>query len=261
MCIKTDRRKEIRVENYGNHLLQKIKIYTRTNSSSTDNTWVIFVHGGAWRDPKITYDDGDYLAEELLKKSCVKNLSCASVNYRLSPEVQHPGHLEDLLSALGYLYRAHGAKDVVLVGHSAGACLALQSILLDNSGLEDEYSSAMLSKVKIVIPVDGIYEFVKLVEVYPDYADFMEMAFGTDKAKWSAYDPGSGIQKIRKDNVEKIIVTQSPEDELLDNSQVLALTEALKFESRRVSHAAIKGSHYELVAGDELVDVVNSALT
>lgn len=53
----------------------------------------------------------------------------ALVNYRLSPEVGHPAHAEDLATALAWTLRsisAHGGdpKRVFLTGHSAGAYLA-----------------------------------------------------------------------------------------------------------------------------------------
>lgn len=52
----------------------------------------------------------------------------AVVNYRLSPEVAHPGHVEDLANAVAWVHRSIGEYGgdparILLIGHSAGAYL------------------------------------------------------------------------------------------------------------------------------------------
>ena len=103
-----------------------------------DGLWVIFIHGGAWlhvlfyivpnnrRDPRQTSHDGDPLLNYL--RGTDLPLTLASVNYRLSPAVRHPSHQEDVIAALTYLKEQYGMKEYILVGHSAGATLAFQSV-------------------------------------------------------------------------------------------------------------------------------------
>ncbi len=83
---------------------------------------VVYVHGGGWRI-------GDKArVHEKPAHYCGKGFVLASVNYRLSPEVRHPAHVQDVAEAIAWL-RSHahefGADPnrVVLMGHSAGAHL------------------------------------------------------------------------------------------------------------------------------------------
>ncbi|CCX04397.1 Similar to Probable kynurenine formamidase; acc. no. A5DNX8 [Pyronema omphalodes CBS 100304] len=61
------------------HPLQSLDVHRSPRDGAG---WIIFIHGGAWRDPKITSDVGEPLLSRLLL-----DLSCnaASLNYRLSP--------------------------------------------------------------------------------------------------------------------------------------------------------------------------------
>ncbi len=84
---------------------------------------VVFVHGGGWRI-------GDKRAAARLGGAFARQgFVVASVNYRLSPAVRHPAHVEDVIAAAAWL-REHVAEHggdpdrLVLMGHSAGAHLA-----------------------------------------------------------------------------------------------------------------------------------------
>jgi acetyl esterase/lipase len=85
---------------------------------------VLFVHGGSWKSGKKS--DVRFYAV----RYAARGYATATVEYRLSGEAVFPAALEDLRSAVRFL-RDHApdygiaADSLALVGHSAGAHLAL----------------------------------------------------------------------------------------------------------------------------------------
>lgn len=107
------------------HPLRRLDITTPA-TPGTDRTVYVLIHGGGWRtgdksghgfaEPKTAWFTGH--------DGVVMNL-----NYRLSPAVTHPAHIDDVTRALAWI-RAHAREyggdpdQLVLLGHSAGAHLA-----------------------------------------------------------------------------------------------------------------------------------------
>ncbi|KAK3304643.1 uncharacterized protein B0T15DRAFT_399974 [Chaetomium strumarium] len=93
------------------------------------SVWIIYIHGGAWRDPRITSASFNPAATNLLRalasensssssssSHCTKLAGLVSLNYRLSPhpshpssdparKAKHPDHISDVLAALSFLSR------------------------------------------------------------------------------------------------------------------------------------------------------------
>jgi acetyl esterase/lipase len=83
----------------------------------------------------------------------------AVVNYRLSPEVAFPGHVEDLAAAVAWVHRAiadFGADpdQIFLIGHSAGAYLAM---LLATDVRYLAAHGVSLDSIRGIVPVSGFY--------------------------------------------------------------------------------------------------------
>jgi arylformamidase len=103
--------------------LQKLDVYYNDVTNKTRPV-VIFIHGGAFGsgDKKL---DGAVLAPLFVEANCVY----VSVNYRLSPAVRFPAHVEDVAAAISWI-RSHigsygGDRNrLILLGHSAGAQLS-----------------------------------------------------------------------------------------------------------------------------------------
>ncbi|GAB1312894.1 Kynurenine formamidase [Madurella fahalii] len=126
--------------------------------------WIIYVHGGAWRDAAIGSASFGPAAVELLRRvhrererqreshlrpavgagvspPAVEGI--ASLNYRLSPHpahpspcpsrsARHPDHIRDVLAALATISERLDYDTLersVLVGHSCGATLAFQAVM------------------------------------------------------------------------------------------------------------------------------------
>ena len=87
---------------------------------------VVMIHGGGWRTgDKANESQGKQKASFFTGRGFVY----VSINYRLSPAVQHPAHVEDVAKALAWVadhIASYGGdpERIFLMGHSAGAHLA-----------------------------------------------------------------------------------------------------------------------------------------
>ncbi|KAK4242146.1 hypothetical protein C8A03DRAFT_11693 [Achaetomium macrosporum] len=131
------------------------------------SVWIIYIHGGAWRDPRITFASFTPAATNLLFRALSssndnssspshnpKLAGLVSLNYRLSPHpshpspdparnAKHPDHISDILTALSFLSRlgviprrsninnnnTGNNTKWILAGHSCGATLSFQTLM------------------------------------------------------------------------------------------------------------------------------------
>jgi acetyl esterase/lipase len=114
---------------------------------------VLFVHGGAWKSgDKNRYGKlGDVL--------CANGVGVVVTNYRLTPNVQHPAHIQDVAKAFAWTCRNIGtyggrADQVFVMGHSAGGHLAAL-LATDESYLKAENLS--MGSIRGAIPISGVY--------------------------------------------------------------------------------------------------------
>lgn len=110
---------------YGDLPEQKLDVYTAADTGDNAATpVVIWVHGGGWRN-----GDKDNLSGKRLCKSWASNgVSMVNLNYRLTPDVVHPAHVEDVAAGIAWVYEniarfGGNPKRIFLLGHSAGAHL------------------------------------------------------------------------------------------------------------------------------------------
>ena len=101
----------------------------RPQSGATRHA-ILYVHGGGWIFGDIDTHDG------LMRNLCrASGALVVGINYRLAPETPFPGPLEDCVGAFRWLQnsaRAMGADPhaITIAGDSAGACMALSSVLV-----------------------------------------------------------------------------------------------------------------------------------
>lgn len=110
---------------YGDLPEQKLDVYTAADTGDNAATpVVIWVHGGGWRN-----GDKDNLVAERLCKSWANNcVTMVGLNYRLTPDVVHPAHVEDVALGIAWVHKniarfGGDPKRIFLLGHSAGAHL------------------------------------------------------------------------------------------------------------------------------------------
>ncbi len=163
----------------GSPLLRSLDLYVPARAGASPRPIVVYVHGGAWRmgdkrrvdeKPRLFLDAGFLVA---------------SVNYRLSPAVRHPAHVEDVAAALAWLRAnaaAHGGDParLVLVGHSAGAHLVA---LVATDVRRLEAAGVPPGAIRGVVPLDGAgYDIPAQIAANPLARGMFESAFGADAA-------------------------------------------------------------------------------
>jgi acetyl esterase/lipase len=141
-----------------------------TPKGKKDFPVVLFVHGGSWRSGNKN------LYAALGQSLAADGIGCVICNYRLSPAVRHPAHVEDVAKAFAWtcdnIGKYGGKKEqLFLCGHSAGGHL-VSLLVTDPQYLKAEKHSP--SEVKGVAAFSGVYEIVTGVTT-------LETAFGKDE--------------------------------------------------------------------------------
>ncbi|MBC8042889.1 MAG: alpha/beta hydrolase [Rhizobacter sp.] len=162
--------------------LNSLDVYTLEGQAAAKPV-VVFIHGGGWRIGD-KQSGAKVKAESFAKAGYV----FVSINYRLSPAVTHPAHIEDVAKALRWVHgniATYGgdSSQIFVMGHSAGAHLAAL-IATDDRYLNAEGMS--LKNLRGAILLDGgSYNMTAAIGKDERIAD----AFGSDKAAWKQASP------------------------------------------------------------------------
>lgn len=146
---------------------QKLDLYLPTGQK--DFPVLLFVHGGSWKS-------GDRKMYEPLGNILARNgIGTVIISYRLSPQVQHPGHIQDVARAFawtcGNIGKYGGRTDQIFIcGHSAGGHL-VSLLATDESYLKAEKRS--FSDIKGTIAISGVYTITP--------GPIFQAAFGKDE--------------------------------------------------------------------------------
>lgn len=146
----------------------------------------------------------------------------------------HPDHIRDVRAALGYLQARYGfGSDYVLLGHSAGATLALQLLMGTGADGADDDDVAL---PRAVLGLEGIYDLIGLADrLGPAYAELFRGAFPGGREAWAEVSPlrfagdfaecwGKGGGKSE----EKLVVLGwGPQDELIDEPEIDGMAKRL----------------------------------
>ncbi|MCX7702962.1 MAG: alpha/beta hydrolase fold domain-containing protein, partial [Planctomycetota bacterium] len=146
---------------------------------------LLFVHGGAWR-----IGDKDQLIfgyEGLGRAFAERGIGVVITNYRLTPQVVHPGHIRDVARAFTWVYKnieSYGGnkEKIFLCGHSAGGHLVALLVTNEKYLKEQELS---VKAVAGVIPISGVYKIESnLMGAFPD-----------DKEEWRDASPLENVKE------------------------------------------------------------------
>ena len=169
---------------YGKDAKQRLDVYAPRGVK--DAPIVVFFHRGEWS--KGDKSEAAYKPKFLNDNGVV----FISANYRLSPAVKHPAHIDDVASAVRWVYD-HAAEfggsrnKIVVMGHSAG-CHLVTLLALD---------PRYLAKVKlrpsdlrgVVAWSGGAYDLVAKVKAGGMYGPYIKQAFGDSEAAWRDASP------------------------------------------------------------------------
>jgi acetyl esterase/lipase len=130
--------------------------------------------------------EGDKSSDAFIgQRLAAAGFAAAVINYRLSPEVAHPGHVEDLAAAVGWVFRSidqYGGDPARLsvIGHSAGAYLtALLATDLRYLAAQD----VPLEAIRGIVPVSGFYWVERVAPNRPRHI------WGAEEEAWLAASP------------------------------------------------------------------------
>ena len=177
---------------YGPHRLNKLDLYMWTGGKDQTRPVMVFIHGGGWRGGnKMNVRAKPY-------RFVHEGYLFVSINYRLSPEVQHPEHALDVARALAWVHeniRDYGGDPdrMYIMGHSAGghlaAIVATDESLLGTYGLD-------LTAIKGVVLLEGAaYDIpLQIPDADPKLKDMCLETFGDDEQAWKDASPVNHIE-------------------------------------------------------------------
>lgn len=201
---------------------------------------LLYIHGGSWRG-------GDKEIPKALANLFGRlGWAVGSANYRLSPAVKHPTHVQDVARAFAYLYKNASQYGIdrermVILGHSAGGHL-VSLLAFDPQYLAQEGVPA--TAIKGVIATSGMYDVPKWYEPHR-VPSTRSMAFGSVQAMEEA----SPIRHIPKQS-PPFLITYTDRDAFMQPQQAHWFYSALLKQglSARVVQV-IDRSHQEYLYG------------
>lgn len=171
--------------------------------SKTDFPVILLIHGGAW----VAGDKSLDFIPLVARRFAQQGFGVVAANYRLSPLVRHPAHIEDVAKALAWtvnnIARYGGrANTILLVGHSAGGHLVSLAIT-DTQFIRREGVSPDV--IRAVVGVSGVYQVsdltvnaiapgLRLASHAAVVVSPFALAFGTDAEVWRQASPQSHVQ-------------------------------------------------------------------
>ncbi len=147
---------------------------------------IISVHGGALTEGDKS--EQPYVGERFASAGNVTVV----VNYRLSPGVSHPAHVQDLAAAVAWVKKnvaRYGGdpNKIFLAGHSAGGYL-ITLLLLDPRYLAAQHLTP--HDIRGAAPVSGFF-YVEREGVAPDRP---KEIWGADPSAWKAASPATYVR-------------------------------------------------------------------
>ncbi len=261
-----------------NHALidTEVTALPREATAFTAPRWLVYVHGGAWRDPYLRANAVEAAVAHLFNDPQSSPFDAVvSIDYTLSPMpthpkspydpiknhnsdpsrgAHHPEHLRDVYTAFDYLHKLNLSDDsFILAGHSCGACLMFQSVLKspENYGLHDFTNP--IPRPSALLGVNGLYGFKNLVHgLGPShdhldhvYQELLSIAFGEYQDKWAEASPADFDVAELQGRADAgslprlIMLDQSVEDQLVPVNQ----TDVLEGHLRQVKGLDIIRGH------------------
>ena len=156
-----DRTKNV---SFGEGDRDELDIY-RADEPKKDAPVLMFVHGGSW-------DSGSKGIYKFLAEGFTKSgYDIVVPNYRLYPQGRFPDFIEDNAKAVSYTVETFPDKQIVLIGHSAGAynvlMLAMRDEYLRTAGVDR--CAKILGVVALAAPTGIIpLDSEPLITIFPD---------------------------------------------------------------------------------------------
>jgi acetyl esterase/lipase len=238
---------------------QRLDIYRPRQRPAGGCPVLLQIHGGAW-----VIGDKTHQALPLMHHLAARGWICVAANYRLSPSVGFPTHLEDCKRALCWI-REHGREYgmnpdfVAVTGGSAGGHLAaLMGLTANRPELQRDHPATDTS-VQACVPFYGIYDFLTRFEQHPNrqlIREFLDdrVMHQTPEENPALWDLASPVMQIHEDAPPFMVVHGS-----LDSLAAPADARTFAQRLRRVSRNPVV--FLELPGAEHGFDCMHSART
>ncbi len=167
LAFEVERHKDIayRTDKDADKVRHKLDIYCPKGQK--DFPVVLFVHGGSWKSGNKNLYVG---VGEAFAKRGIGMVIC---NYRLSPAVQHPAHVEDVAKAFAWTHENVGkyggkVENLFICGHSAGGHL-VALLATDPTYLKAE--KLLPDDIRGVVAISGVYKIAPLATFRSAFGD------------------------------------------------------------------------------------------
>ena len=164
---------------YGPDNLQTVDVYQPNSCRNRACPVTMWVHGGGWKRG----DTGGEKSTEMQTTWAEQGVVMIGVNYRLSPQYQHPVHAQDVAAAVNWVKKnisqyGGNPNKVSLLGHSAGAHLV--ALVGTNPRFLAAYGLSPGKDLANVFPIDTAS--FDLTNPSRFVSKLVNNAFGTDTA-------------------------------------------------------------------------------
>lgn len=272
-------------------ILNTLDLHFPGDAASSSPLWLIYIHGGAFRDPLQTSTSILATLPTLFDPTSSYYtpgiFAVASINYRLSPYPSHPtlpsreddpsrtatwpDHLEDIRAGISWTLQ-HGRNhdprrrpDVeedqtpqgyILAGHSVGGTMTLK--ICQALAPPFAYPIAALS-------LCGIYDFTALREAHEPnrklYEEFTNGAFGPEAE--GGWVRGLTTKDAIRKEVKLLVLAHSKTDSLVDWQQTCIMSDVLDRmdSSQQGMVMELHGDHKEIYEkGTEIARTVHQSM-
>jgi acetyl esterase/lipase len=164
-------------------------------TATSQSPVLVYIHGGGWQvGDKSRIHAKPKLANEL-------GAVLVSLNYRLTPAVRHPAHIQDIAAALRWIkdnISQYGGDpgNISVMGHSAGAQLA--SLIGVHAGYLAEVGLTP-SDVRCAVNIDGPMDLASRItdSQTESNTEAILQAFGSDLATLKDASPVAHISELK----------------------------------------------------------------
>lgn len=263
------------------NILQSYDVYTPENVPD-QGYWIIYIHGGYFRDPSVTSTSFLPALSQLVSSSVAGDAVAgyASVNYRLSKNERFPQDpnttpkyelrdatwpepLQDVRAAIVQLQRRYSFIKYLLVGHSVGATMALLLSTLGNNSQTG--GSHEIVPPTAFLGVCGIYDFDALHRSFPSYVELTRNAIPNAQDQQTASPARHAASEF---GVKAVVLAHSRDDGLVDWKQVEIMRDVFAETANDDKSAAVSvrvveihGKHNKIwEEGTELARAIREAL-
>jgi acetyl esterase/lipase len=242
---------------------RRLDIYRPKNIPAEACPVLLQIHGGG-----LIMGNKRQQALPLMSYMASKGWICVAPNYRLSPSVGFPTHLEDIKTALGWV-RTHGAgygmdtSFVAATGGSAGGMLtALMGLTAGNKDLQKDYPELDLS-LQACVPLYGSYDLhhhgespSHLRDRFNKHRKFMEdqVMHCTAEQNSELWDLASSTRQVHEDAPPFMVIHG-------DLDSLLAVGDAREFSAALGRVSKNKVVYAELPGAEHGYDAVHSPRT